>query len=247
MDLDLTGRTALVLGASAGLGLACAEALAGEGAHVVMFARTRENVTREATRIGATPFAGDVRSEADIQAAVQTAVDAFGGLDIVVANGGGPPPGKASEVTRAAAEDAAALLLLPVVTLVQAALPHLRASGRGRIVSIGSTSVREPIAQIPLSNAVRPGVAGYLKTLATELAGDGITVNTVLPGRMATARMLQLSGGQEPPPEALQDIPAKRLGRPRELGDVVAFLCSAQASYVTGSLIPIDGGVMRSF
>jgi 3-oxoacyl-[acyl-carrier protein] reductase len=246
MDLGLKGRTALVLGASSGLGLASAEALAAEGANVLLFARTQENVDREAARIGGTGFAGDVRSEGDVQRAVETAVERYGGLDIVVANGGGPPPGTASEVTRAQVADAVELLLLPVVTLVQAALPHLRKSDQGRIVLIASTSVREPIPQIPLSNAVRPGVVGYMKSLSKDLAPDGITVNTVAPGRMATPRMLQLSGGKEPPPEAVADIPAGRFGQPRELGDVVAFLCSQQASYVNGTLIPIDGGLMKS-
>jgi 3-oxoacyl-[acyl-carrier protein] reductase len=246
MDLGLKGRTAVVLGASAGLGLASAEALAAEGANVLLFARTQESVAREAARIGGTGLAGDVRSEADVQRAVESAVERYGGLDIVVANGGGPPTGKASEITRAQVADAVELLLLPMVTLVQAALPHLRRSGQGRIVLIASTSVREPIPAIPLSNAVRPGVVGYMKSLSKELAPDGITVNTVAPGRMATARMLQLSGGQEPPPEAAADIPAGRFGQPRELGDVVAFLCSAKASYVNGTLIPIDGGLMKS-
>lgn len=245
MDLDLQGRSALVLGASSGLGLASAEALAEEGANVVIFARNAEPLEREAARIGGVAVAGDVRVEADIEHAVRTAVDTFGGLDIVVANGGGPPPGRASELTRAQVEDAVGLLLLPVVTLVQAALPYLRSSGRGRIVLIASVSVREPIPNLPLSNAVRPGVVGYMKSLASDLGGTGITVNSVAPGRIATARTAQIYG-DNPPPEAVSDIPAGRLGRPRELGDVVAFLCSDRASYVNGTLISIDGGSSRS-
>jgi 3-oxoacyl-[acyl-carrier protein] reductase len=245
MDLDLKGRTALVLGASSGLGLASAEALAEEGANVVIFARNADTLEREATRIGAVAVAGDVRSVDDVERAVRTAVDAFGGLDIIVPNSGGPPPGRASEMTRAQVEDAVDLLLLPVVTLVQAALPYLRSSGRGRIVLIASVSVREPIPNLPLSNAVRPGVVGYMKSLATDLGGTGITVNSVAPGRIATARTAQVYG-DNPPPEAVSDIPAGRFGRPRELGDVVAFLCSDRASYVNGALLAVDGGISRS-
>jgi len=135
--------------------------------------------------------------------------------------------------------------MLPMVRLVQAALPHFRASGRGRIVLIASTSVREPMRNLALSNAIRPGVVGYMKSLANELAVDGITVNSVAPGRLATARMNELFGAA-PPADELEAIPARRFGRPRELGDVVAFLCSTQASYVTGSLISIDGGLTKS-
>jgi 3-oxoacyl-[acyl-carrier protein] reductase len=245
MDLDLHGRTALVLGASSGLGLASAEALREEGANVVIFARHPEKLEHEAGRIGAVAVPGDVRSETDVEHAVRIAVDTFGGLDIVVANGGGPPPGRASEMTRAQVEDAAGLLLYPVVTLVQSSLPYLRASGRGRIVLIASISVREPIPNIPLSNSLRPGVVGYMKSLATDLGGTGITVNTVAPGSIATARTAQIYG-DTPPPEATALIPVGRFGRPRELGDVVAFLCSDRASYINGALIPIDGGLSRS-
>jgi 3-oxoacyl-[acyl-carrier protein] reductase len=135
--------------------------------------------------------------------------------------------------------------MLPVVNLVQASLPYLKASGQGRIVLIASMSVREPLPNLALSNAIRPGVVGYMKTLATELAADGITVNSVAPGRLATNRTIQVYG-ENPPQEQLDTIPMKRFGRPRELGDVVAFLCSEQASYVSGSLISIDGGLTRS-
>jgi 3-oxoacyl-[acyl-carrier protein] reductase len=245
MDLGLTGRSALVFGASGGLGLASAESLAEEGARVAIVARNAEKLQAEAARIGGLAIPGDVRESADIERAVRATVEAYGGLDIVVANGGGPPTMRASDITPDDIESAFRLLLLPIVQLVQASLPYLKASGRGRLVLIASMSVREPLPDLALSNAIRPGAVGYMKTLATELAADGITVNTVAPGRLATNRTMQVYGA-EPPQEQLDTIPMKRFGRPRELGDVVAFLCSEQASYVSGSVISIDGGLTRS-
>ena len=245
MDLGLRGRTALVLGASSGLGLASAESLREEGVNVVIAARREELLREHADRIDATPAQCDVRDQAALERAVETAVTTHGGLDILVLNSGGPPPGLASEVTDESIQGAVDLLLRPVVALTGAALPHLRASGQGRIISIASTSVIEPIPGLALSNAVRPGVWGYLKTLAGEVARDGITVNAVAPGRIATPRMTQLFGG-EPPPGAADDIPVGRFGEPRELGDVVCFLASSRASYVNGALIRIDGGLSRS-
>jgi 3-oxoacyl-[acyl-carrier protein] reductase len=245
MDLGLNGRSALVLGASGGLGLASAESLAEEGANVVIFARNAEKLEAQAARIGGLAIVGDVREPADIERAVRATVEAYGGLDIIVANGGGPPTSRASDLTARDLEDAFRLLMLPVVNLVQASLPYLKASGRGRIVLIASMSVREPLPQLALSNAIRPGVVGYMKTLSTELAEDGITVNSVAPGRLATDRTIQVYGA-DPPQSELDTVPMKRFGRPRELGDVVAFLCSEQASYVSGSVISIDGGLTRS-
>lgn len=245
MDLGLNGRTALVLGASSGLGLASAEALAEEGANVVMFARRPKLLEEHARRLRATPVVGDLMRQADLDRAVATAVETHGGLDILVIGGGGPAPGPARDVTGESIQGAVDLLLRPVVTLTNAALPHLRASGQGRIISISSMSAREPIDNLALSNAVRPGVWGYLKTLARELAQDGITVTSVGPGRIATARMRELYG-DEPPRGEIEAIPARRLGRPRELGDVVCFLASRQASYLNGILITVDGGLSRS-
>jgi 3-oxoacyl-[acyl-carrier protein] reductase len=245
MDLGLTGRSALVFGASGGLGLASAESLAEEGANVAMFARNAEKLEAEAARIGARAIPGDMREAADVERAVRTAVDSFGGLDIVVANGGGPPTGRASDLTAADLEEAFRLLMLPIVNLVRASLPYLKASGRGRLILIASMSVREPLPNLALSNAIRPGVVGYMKTLATELAANGITVNSVAPGRILTNRTIQVYG-VDPPKEEVEKIPTRRFGNPRELGDVVAFLCSRQASYVNGSVISIDGGLTRS-
>jgi 3-oxoacyl-[acyl-carrier protein] reductase len=245
MDLGLAGRTAIVCGASSGMGLAVAEALVDEGANVAMFARRREVLQRESERLGALPVQGNLTIPQHLERLVQATVEAFGGIDVLVLNGGGPPPGSATELTTDAVEDAVALLLTPHVRLVSLCLPHLRESGRGRIVAIESSSVREPLANLALSNAVRPGVVGWLKTLSQELGPDGITVNTIAPGRIDTDRLRSLHGPDGPPASELQHVPARRLGAPQEIAAVVAFLASDRAGYVTGAVIPVDGGLTR--
>ena len=245
MDLGLTGTRAIVLGASQGMGLAIAEALVAERAHVALFARRADVVEREATRLGALAIAGDLTSAEDLERLVQTTVDTFGGIDILVLNGGGPPPGVAAQITAEAVRAAVELLLVPHVRLVGLCLPHLRASGRGRIVAIESTSVKEPIANLALSNAVRPGVAGWLKTLSRELGPDGITVNTIAPGRIDTERLQALYGSDGPPPEALAMIPARRIGTPAEIAAATCFLASEQAAYISGAVVPVDGGMLN--
>jgi 3-oxoacyl-[acyl-carrier protein] reductase len=245
MELGLEGRTAIVCGGSSGMGLATAEALAGEGANVALFARRREVLEREADRIGALAVQGDLTIPQHLERLVQATVGAFGALDVVVLNGGGPPPGTAAGLTAGAVEEAVALLLTSHVTLVGHCLPHLRASGHGRIVAIESMSVREPLTGLALSNAVRPGVIGWLKTLARELGPAGITVNAVAPGMIDTDRMREVHGEAGPPASTLEGIPLRRLGSASEIGSVVAFLASARASYVTGTVIPVDGGLTR--
>jgi 3-oxoacyl-[acyl-carrier protein] reductase len=245
VDLGLEGRTAIVCGASQGMGLATAEALAAEGANVAMFARRRDVLEREAERLGALAVRGDLTSPLHLERLVETTVAAFGGVDVLVLNGGGPPPGPAVGTTAEQVEEAVGLLLTPHVQLVDLCLPHLRASGRGRIVAIESSSVREPIPNLVLSNAVRPGVVGWLKTLAREVAADRVTVNVIAPGRIDTERVRDVYGPDGPSESALEAIPARRLGRPGEIAAAVCFLASEPASYVTGAVLPVDGGLTR--
>jgi len=245
MELGLAGRTAIVCGASSGMGLAIAETLAAEGANVAMFARRREVLEREAERIGALAVQGDLTIPQHLERLVQATVGAFGGVDVLILNGGGPPAGTASSLTAEAVEEAVALLLTPHVTLVARCLPHLRESGRGRIVAIESSSVREPLANLALSNAVRPGVVGWLKTLARELGPDGITVNTIAPGRIDTDRLRSVYGDSGPPSSDLENVPVRRLGTPAEIAAAATFLASDRAGYVTGAVIPVDGGLTR--
>jgi len=240
VNLGLDGRTAIVCGASSGLGLASAESLAAEGANVVMFARGRESLEREAERIGGLAVRGDVRNAADLARLVERGVEAFGGVDIVVNNSGGPPPGTAVDVSDEDIEEAVELLLLSAIRLTRFALPHLERSDQGRIVNIESNTVRQPVDDLVLSNIVRAGVVGWAKSLSRELAPKGITVNTIAPGRIDTPRIAQL-GHQDP-----SGIPLGRVGRPQEVGDVVCFLASGQASYITGAVVPVDGGLTRS-
>jgi 3-oxoacyl-[acyl-carrier protein] reductase len=244
MDLSLRGRTAIVCGASSGMGLAAADALAAEGANVAMFARRRELLEREAERIGALSVRGDLTNPAHLRQLVETTVSAFGAVDVLVLNSGGPPRSTAAEVNDADVEEAVELLLLSATRLTSLCLPHLRPSGHGRIVAITSSSVREPIPGLALSNAVRPGLVGWLKTLARELGPDGVTVNVVAPGRIDTARLREVY--PDGPTEAdLEAIPLRRLAAPSEVGDVICFLASDRAAYVTGAVIPVDGGLTR--
>jgi 3-oxoacyl-[acyl-carrier protein] reductase len=246
MDLGLRGRTAIVCGATSGLGLASAEALSEEGANVAMFARRRDLLDREANRLGARAVRGDVTNAADLRRLVERTLQAFGGIDIVVWNSGGPPASAASEISDDELETAFELLLLPAVRLVRACLPHLSRSAAGRIVCITSVAAKEPSTHLALSNTIRPGLTGWAKTLSRELGPQGITVNCVAPGRIDTPRMHELYGDEGPPAEELAQIPLGRMGTPREFGDVVCFLVSDRAAYVTGTTVQVDGGSSRS-
>jgi NAD(P)-dependent dehydrogenase (short-subunit alcohol dehydrogenase family) len=244
VDLGLKGRTALVTGASSGLGLATAEALAAEGANVSMFARRRDLLQREADRIGALAVRGDVTIPEHLERAVTQTVEAFGGLDILVWNHGGPPAGPATAITPDSAEAALELMVVPAVRLVQLCLPHLEQSEGGRIIGITSLAAKEPTDHLALSNAFRPAVHGYFKTLSRELGPKGITVNCVAPGRIATARLEELYP-EGPTPQQVAEIPLGRWGEPRELGDIVCFLASERARYVSGQTLVVDGGLQR--
>jgi len=244
MDLGLSGRTAIVCGASSGIGLGIAESLAGEGANVVMFARRLELLEQEARRIGGLPVAGDVTSRDDLERVVRTTVDAYGGIDILVNNSGGPPRSTAAELDAEKVEAAVALLLVSVVRLTGLCLPYLERSSAGRIVNVTSSTVREPIDNLALSNAIRPGVVGWAKSLARELGPSGITVNCLAPGRIDTDRIREVYP-DGPSEDDLAAIPLRRLGTTREIGDVVAFLCSERASYVSGTVMLVDGALTR--
>ncbi|MEU4252461.1 SDR family oxidoreductase [Amycolatopsis sp. NPDC026612] len=245
MDLELKGKTALVSGSSSGMGLAIAEVLAEEGANLVMVARRADVLAGHAARIGAHAIAADMSLPDQPARVVAETVERFGGLDIVLWNSGGPRPGSALGLTAEHVVEAAELVLLPLVRLVQAGAPHLRRSSSGRILAITTNGVREPTPGMAASNAVRPGIHGYLKTLATELALDGITVNTLAPGRIATPRRDEVYPDGVPP-HLTEEIPIGRWGTAREFADVAAFLASPRASYVTGTTTYVDGGLTRS-
>ncbi len=244
MELGLSGRTAIVCGASSGIGLGIAESLAGESANVVMFARRRELLEDEAARIGGLAVAGDVTSEDDLERLVSTAVETYGGVDILVNNSGGPPRATASQLDADKVRTAAELLLVSIVRLTGLCLPHLERSAAGRIVTVTSSTVREPIDDLALSNSLRPGIAGWSKSLARELGPKGITVNCLAPGRIDTARIREVYP-DGPTDRDLATIPLRRLGTTKEVGDVVAFLCSDRASYVSGTVLLVDGALTR--
>jgi 3-oxoacyl-[acyl-carrier protein] reductase len=249
MDLGLGGRTALVMGASRGIGRAIAAVLAREGARVAVVSRSPERIEEAAAEIGpaAVPFVADTSDLERLAALTGEVEEAIAPIDILVANSGGPPFGGALEHEEADWEAAYRSLVLAPRALAAAVVPGMRERGWGRIVNVGSTSTREPIPGLNLSNVHRMAAVGFLKTLAREVAGDGVTVNTVATGRFATERLASAGGSLDAAEEAARaEVPAGRLGRPEEYGDLVAFLCSERAAYVTGTVIPIDGGLLRS-
>lgn len=249
MDLGIEGKVALVMGASAGLGRAVAEALAREGARVAMVSRSAERIAAAAAAIdGAVPFVADTAEGERLERLPAEVREAVGApVEILVTNTGGPPLGGALEHGTDEWEEAYRSLVLAPRILVGAVLPAMRAAGWGRIVNVGSTTTIEPNPTLNLSNAHRMATVGFLKTLASEVAAEGITVNTVATGRFATDRLAANYGSLEAAEAAAQrEVPAARLGDPEEYGDLVAFLCSARAAYITGTVIPIDGGLLRS-
>jgi 3-oxoacyl-[acyl-carrier protein] reductase len=241
METGLNGRRVAVAAASKGLGFATARALAAEGARVAICGRSKDRIEQAAAGIGpnAIPLVADVSTGDGARRFVVDAREALGGLDVLVTNAGGPPPGNFEAIPFEQYPPALALNLLSVVAMCQEAVPGMRAQHFGRIVAITSISVRSPIANLILSNTARAGATGFLKTLAREVAADGVTVNSVQPGTHATDRVMSLYGSEE---EAVAGIPAGFLGRPEDFGAVVAFLCSDSARFITGAALQVDGG-----
>jgi 3-oxoacyl-[acyl-carrier protein] reductase len=249
MDLGIEGKVALVMAASRGIGRGAAGALAREGARVALASRSAERLGEAADGIeGETVTCVADTDDLERMATLPREVEAeLGPIEILVTNTGGPPLGGALDHGLDEWDAAYRSLVLAPRVLIESVLPGMRERGWGRIVNVGSTSVREPIPGLALSNAHRMAAVGFFKTLASEVSGDGITVNTVATGRIATERIADESGSLEPAKErARRDVPARRLGTPEECGDLVAFLCSERAAYLTGAVIPLDGGMLRS-
>ena len=256
MELGLEGRRALVVGASKGLGLACAQALCEEGAVVVLSSRSDARLEAAAKAIGAAGWvAGDVARASDVDHVVDTAARQLSGLDILVTNAGGPPTGPFEEADDGDWQIGHELTVMSAVRLIRRALPHLRASGRGRIVNLTGYGVTEPMRDLVVSDASRAAVTVMAKTIASDLAPDGITVNNIAPGPILTDRLRELHAARAAEQGRSLDeqlsafrrtIPVGRIGEPGEVGKLCAFLCSAHAGYITGQSIVIDGGINRS-
>jgi 3-oxoacyl-[acyl-carrier protein] reductase len=262
MDLGLRDKVALVLAASKGIGRASATALAAEGAHVTIGARGAQALERTAQEIQHTTgsrvlaIPTDVTKRQDVEAIVAATVREFGRIDILVNNAGGPPAGKFESFGDSQWQSAFELNLLSTVRLLRLVIPHMRNTGSGRVINIVSTSVKEPIDGLLLSNSIRSGVIGLAKTLSVELAPDNITVNNVCPGRILTDRLRQIyhlnervqqgENQESILAEMARGIPMGRVGKPEELASLVAFLASQQAAYITGTTIQVDGGLVRS-
>lgn len=261
MELGLEGRVALVAASSRGLGRAVAEELSAEGASLILCARGEDALDKAASEIerrsGAkvVAVAADLSDPAGVDAVVRAGLDAFGRVDVLVTNAGGPPAGPFESHSPEAWQAAVRMNLESAINLTRAVLPGMKDRGWGRIINITSVAVKQPIDGLMLSNSVRAAVTGFARTLANELARDGVTVNNVMPGYTRTQRLEDLAARVAEakdiaPEERLtawnDEIPMRRLGEPRELAALVAFLASDRASYITGTSIPVDGGWNRS-
>jgi 3-oxoacyl-[acyl-carrier protein] reductase len=246
VDLGISGKVALVTGASQGIGLGIARELAAEGVRVAISSRTRERVEAAAAEIGARPYVHDM---VDLDAApglVSSVEDELGPIDILVTNTGGPPGGDPLGSTREQWEQAHRELVLAPIELIELVVPGMRERGFGRVLNVASSAVLEPNPGLMLSNSHRPGIVAAFKTLARTFASDGITFNSLLPGRIATQRLAHIYGSLEAAHEAAPDeIPAGKLGTPEDMGAAAAFLCSERAAYITGVALLVDGGMTK--
>ena len=261
MDLGLNGKRALVLASSRGLGLGIAKALASDGAHVLLVGRSGERLADNCKAINAEGKGkadwvwGDLSEENFVEAMKAAVKEKLGGIDILVNNTGGPTPGTTEDMTADKLDIFFQSMVLRVITLTNALLPQMKEQGFGRILTVASSGVFEPIANLALSNTLRSALVGWNKTIATEVAGFGITCNMLLPGRIHTDRIDELDGAnakrtgksvEEIRSASLKTIPAGRLGKVEEFAAAGAFLCSVPASYVTGTMLRVDGGASRS-
>jgi 3-oxoacyl-[acyl-carrier protein] reductase len=261
MDLGLKEKVALVAAGSRGLGRAVAEELAAEGASLVLCAREQQTLTETAAAIAESKNAhvlavpGDVTVTADIERVVESGIDRFGRIDILVTNAGGPPAGRFDQLTREQWDRAIGLTLMSAVELTRQVLPGMRQRRWGRILNITSIAVKQPVENLLLSNSLRAGLTGFARTLANEVAAEGITVNNILPGYTRTERLEELAqmmadkqgiSAAEFRGRWEKEIPMGRLGEPREFAALAAFLVSERASYITGTSIQVDGGWIKS-
>lgn len=248
MDLGLTGKRALVTGGSSGLGLSTARALAREGVEVTIASRDPDKLIAAARSIEAVATSGvhhvvtDVSDSESVRVVVEESSTLMGGIDILIANAGGPPPGNFASTPFDAYAEALELNLLSTVALCQQVVPRMRENKWGRVLAITSASVREPIDRLILSNTARAGLTGFLKTLAREVASDGVTVNSLQPGLHSTDRLTSLYGDTS---ALASGIPVGFLGDPDDFGTVAAFMCSVHTRFVTGVALPLDGGTLH--
>lgn len=261
MDLGITGKRALVLASSRGLGLGIAEALAAEGAHVLLVGRSGDKLAANCEKINALGKGkadwvwGDLSEENFVESMLAAVKEKLGGIDILVNNTGGPTPGTAEGMTADKLETFFPQMVLRVIALTNALLPQMKAQGWGRILTCASSGVYEPIPNLALSNTLRGALVGWNKTLATEVAGSGVTCNMLLPGRIHTDRIEELDAAnakrlgktlEEVRSTSVKTIPAGRLGKVEEFAAAGAFLCSEPASYITGTMLRVDGGAAKS-
>lgn len=261
MELGISGKRALVLASSRGLGLGIATALSQEGVNVLLCGRSSEKLAENCERINASGkgeadwVRADLAEDDAVTALVKAVEEKLGGVDILVNNTGGPTPGTTADMSAEKLETYFQTMVLRVITLTNALLPGMKAQGWGRILTVASSGVVEPIPNLALSNTLRGALVGWNKTLASEVAGQGITANMILPGRIHTDRIDELDGAnatrqgkslEDIRSASIASIPAKRLGKVEEFGAVGAFLCSEPAGYVTGSMLRVDGGAAKS-